>query len=91
MHAGWQREDRQSDTQGVREKGRQEDTVCIQVDKKETDQSDTEDDREKGRQEDTLYLQVDRERIDRQSDAIRMTEREGDRKILYACRLTERG
>jgi hypothetical protein len=35
-------------------------------------------------------MQVDRERM-RQSDALRMTERKGDRKILYACRLTERG
>jgi hypothetical protein len=34
-------------------------------------------------------MQVDRERID--SRTLRMTERKGDRKILYACRLTERG
>jgi hypothetical protein len=34
-------------------------------------------------------MQVDRERI--VSRTLRMTERKGDRKILYACRLTERG
>ncbi len=51
--------------------------------------SDTQDDREKGRQEDTVCMQVDRERID--SRTLRMTERRGDRKILYACRLTKRG
>jgi hypothetical protein len=36
-------------------------------------------------------MQVDRERIDRQSDALRMKERKGDRKIMYACRLTNKG
>jgi hypothetical protein len=34
-------------------------------------------------------MQVDKEGID--SRTLRMTERKGDRKILYACRLTERG
>ncbi len=45
-------------------------------------------DREKGRQEDTVCMHVDRERID--SRTLRVTERKGDKKILYACRLTKR-
>ncbi len=49
----------------------------------------TQDDREKWRQEDTVGMQVDRERID--SRTLGVTERSGDRKILYACGLTERG
>ncbi len=60
----------------------------MQVDRERIDrQSDTHD-REKERQEDTVCMQLDRERID--SRTLRKTET-GDRKMLYAYRLTERG
>jgi hypothetical protein len=45
--------------------------------------------RQHGESKYTVCMQVDRERID--SRTLRMKERKGDRKVLEACRLTERG
>ncbi len=70
-------------------KGDKKILYACRLTEREDRQVDTQDDRETGRQEDTVCMQVDRERID--SQTLRMTEKKGDKKILYACRLTEGG